>query len=94
MYFGKTLGVPANSTTRNKQAINSATGTAQKTVSLKILRSFLVPNISPKQQEQAIETLDALSAETQRIESIYRQKLAALEALKKSLLHQIFSGQL
>ena len=30
--------------------------------------------------------------ETQRLESIYQQKLAALEALKKSLLHQAFTG--
>ena len=33
-------------------------------------------------------------AETHRLESIYRQKLAALDELKKSLLHQAFSGQL
>ena len=38
--------------------------------------------------------LDALREETQRLESIYQRKLAALEALKKSLLHQAFSGQL
>ncbi len=31
--------------------------------------------------------------ETQRLESIYQRKLAALDALKKSLLHQAFSGQ-
>jgi hypothetical protein len=33
-------------------------------------------------------------AETQRLASIYERKLAALEALKKSLLHQAFTGQL
>ncbi|MEO7797550.1 MAG: hypothetical protein ABIY47_07475 [Opitutaceae bacterium] len=33
-------------------------------------------------------------AETQRLKSRRRQKLAALEALKKLLLHQAFSGQL
>jgi type I restriction enzyme S subunit len=32
--------------------------------------------------------------ETQRRESLYRQKLTALNELKKSLLHQAFSGQL
>jgi type I restriction enzyme S subunit len=46
------------------------------------------------QQKKFVATLDALSVETQRLESIYQQKLAALEALKKSLLHQAFSGQL
>lgn len=33
-------------------------------------------------------------AETQHLESIYQQKLVALEALKKSLLHQAFTGEL
>jgi len=32
--------------------------------------------------------------ETQRLTRIYEQKLAALVALKKSLLHQAFSGEL
>jgi type I restriction enzyme S subunit len=38
--------------------------------------------------------LETLSIETQRLESIYQQKLIGLEALKKSLLHQAFNGQL
>ena len=33
-------------------------------------------------------------ADTQRLESIYKQKLAALDELKKSLLQQAFSGAL
>lgn len=37
---------------------------------------------------------DLLSEKTQRLESIYQQKLTALDELKKSLLHQAFSGQL
>ena len=77
-----------------RQAKEGATGTAQKTVSLKVLRSFIVPRVPPAQQLPAIRTLDALSVETQRLESIYQRKLAALESLKKSLLHQAFSGQL
>ena len=40
------------------------------------------------------EKLDSILAETQRLESIYQQKLAALDALKKSLLDQAFNGQL
>ena len=40
-----------------------------------------------------VTTLD-LTEETQRLESLYQQKLAALEALKKSLLNQAFIGEL
>ena len=77
-----------------KQASDGATGTAQKTVSLKLLRSFEVPKVTPEQQQTAAAKLDALSAETERLASLYERKLAALEALKKSLLHQAFTGQL
>ena len=37
---------------------------------------------------------DDLREETQRLASIYQRKLAALAALKKSLLHQAFCGEL
>lgn len=47
-----------------------------------------------REQEQIVSELDDLRSETQRLESLYREKLAALAALKKSLLHQAFSGQL
>jgi type I restriction enzyme S subunit len=47
-----------------------------------------------KEQNSIVAKLDAMLIETQRLESIYQSKLAALEALKKSLLHQAFSGQL
>jgi len=50
-----------------KQANDGATGTAQKTVSLKLLRSFVVPKVSAKQQKQVVEKLDALTEETQRL---------------------------
>lgn len=77
-----------------KQANDGATGAAQKTVSLKLLRNFKVPKVMSKQQRDMVATLDALAAETQRLEFIYRQKLTALGELRKSLLHQAFSGEL
>jgi type I restriction enzyme, S subunit len=77
-----------------KQANDGATGTAQKTVSLKLLRSFKVPRVTLSLQRSAVAKLDALSEETQRLESIYQQKLSALDELKKSLLHRAFNGEL
>ena len=51
--------------------------------------------VAPRATQRAIiSTLDALATETQRLESICTQKLAALDALKRSLLHQAFSGEL
>jgi type I restriction enzyme S subunit len=46
------------------------------------------------EQCKIVSTLAELDDETQRLESIYRQKLVALEELKKSLLHQAFTGKL
>jgi type I restriction enzyme S subunit len=51
------------------------------------------PN-SIAEQQTIVVKLGSLSEETQRLESIYQQKLAALEELKKSLLHQAFNGAL
>ena len=45
-------------------------------------------------QAQIAIKVTELYAETQRLESLYQQKLTALDALKKSLLHQAFSGAL
>ena len=49
---------------------------------------------SLQEQRRIVAQLDALSEETQRLAMLYKRKLAALEALKKSLLHQAFSGEL
>lgn len=46
------------------------------------------------QQKRIAGKLDVLSTETQRLESLYQRKLTALDELKKSLLHQAFTGAL
>ena len=51
-----------------------------------------LPNVT--KQKAIAANLDDLREETQRLASLYERKLAALEALKKSLLHQAFTGQL
>jgi type I restriction enzyme S subunit len=51
-----------------------------------------VPSIAV--QKSIVEQLDSLTTETQRLATIYERKLAALDDLKKSLLHLAFSGQL
>jgi type I restriction enzyme, S subunit len=45
-------------------------------------------------QRQIVQKLNALLAATSNLASIYQEKITALSALKKSLLHQSFSGQL
>jgi type I restriction enzyme S subunit len=41
-----------------------------------------------------VKKLRAFEPETQHLARLYGRKLAALDALKKSLLHQAFTGEL
>lgn len=75
-------------------ASEGATGTAQKTVGLSVLRNFRVPRVSLQTQQLVVSQLDLLSTQTRQLETVYAGKLSALEQLKKSLLHQAFTGQL
>ena len=52
-----------------------------------------IPN-SIYEQQSIVQKLDALSAETKKLEAIYLKKLEDLEELKKSILQKAFSGQL
>lgn len=76
------------------QADSGATGTAQKTVSLKLLRGILVPNIPLNTQKEMVEGLDYIYQKSKKLEKIYTDKLAALDELKKSILQKAFSGEL
>jgi type I restriction enzyme S subunit len=69
-------------------------GAAQPNLSANSLKQFIVPVPPISEQGRIVGELESLQAETQRLESLYQQKLAALEELKKSLLHQAFSGNL
>jgi len=46
------------------------------------------------EQRSIVAKLDALSAERKKLETIYRQKLAGLDELKKSILQKAFAGEL
>ncbi|PNG01864.1 type I restriction endonuclease subunit R [Stutzerimonas kunmingensis] len=71
------------------------TGAAQPKLNQKALNSIPIPiPDSVADQMLVVTALEQVAAETQRLESIYREKLAALDELKQSLLHQAFSGQL
>jgi type I restriction enzyme, S subunit len=49
---------------------------------------------STDEQDAIIQRLDGLSFQTQRLESLYRRKLAALSELKQSILQKAFAGEL
>lgn len=47
-----------------------------------------------EEQRRIAAKCESLCQETQRLACVYERKLAALDALKKSLLHQAFAGEL
>jgi type I restriction enzyme S subunit len=69
-------------------------GTALMQINIRDLRVLELSLPPIKEQTSLVEKLDALSEETRSLAAIYERKLAALEELKKSLLHQAFSGEL
>jgi type I restriction enzyme S subunit len=58
------------------------------------MESRVVPIPPLHLQSGIVSQLDGLRAETQHLTRLYERKLAALEELKKSLLHQAFNGEL
>jgi len=77
-----------------KYVLYMSNGGAQEFVGLTALRSFPIPFPPLKTQQIIVQKLDALNAETKKLEAIYQQKLNDLEELKKSVLQKAFSGEL
>ncbi|MEK6303748.1 MAG: restriction endonuclease subunit S [Acidobacteriota bacterium] len=82
------------SASSRKRLTDGGTGTNIKSLNQGMLSAFAIPFPPLSVQNVLVEKLESFSDETRRLESIYQRKLAALEALKKSLLHQAFTGQL
>ena len=78
-----------------KKYVSAASkGGAQEFVGLTELRKFPILLAPLTEQRAIVARLKALSAETGRLEAVYRQKIAALEELKKSVLAKAFEGSL
>jgi type I restriction enzyme, S subunit len=63
-------------------------------MSIEHLRELKIPLPPLCEQHRIVEITNRLKKETKRLETLYQRKLAALEELKKSLLHRAFSGEL
>ena len=71
------------------------TGSAQPQITRTNLSTLLIRfPVDISEQIRVAETFQALAAEIKHLTSIYERKLAAVEELKTSLLHQAFSGEL
>jgi type I restriction enzyme S subunit len=69
-------------------------GSAQANINMGTFENQTFPFPCLAEQIKIVKKLDGLREETENLASVYGRKLAALDELKKSLLHQAFSGNL
>ena len=70
-------------------------GATVQHVNMKDIRALHVGAIPPLDlQRGLVSRLKSVADDSERLATLYERKLAALEALKKSLLHQAFTGEL
>ena len=82
------------SNSARREMIDSGIGTNIKSLNQATLSALVIPFPSSAEQGRIVEQIETLNVETQHLETIYQQKFAALDNLKKSLLNQAFSGAL
>lgn len=77
-----------------EQTIVNTRTAAQPKLALSRLSTIRLgfPNFA--EQERLADSFDRLREETQRLESVYRQKLACLAELKQAILQKAFAGEL
>lgn len=63
-------------------------------ISLKEFPSFPVHLPALDEQKRLADGFESVRAQTETLARIYERKLAALDALKASLLHSAFAGEL
>ena len=77
-----------------KQALNVATGTAQKTVSLSGLRMFKIPIAPFNEQIKIVDEIENYFSVINLFEIKIQSSLAKAEILRQSILKKAFSGHL
>ena len=70
------------------------TGATFPNVTLETLKSLEFPAPPLAEQHSIVRKLDALRAETTKLETIYRKKIEDLEELKKAILQRAFEGEI
>lgn len=74
--------------------LGDLTGVTVTHLPLERARELVLKMPSSEIQNSVVERIRGFEKKTQHLESIYQHKLAALDALKNSLLHQAFTGAL
>ena len=63
-------------------------------ITKQVVQETPIPTFNLTEQQAIVKKIDEIVTETQRLEAIYRQKLAALKELKQTILQKAFTGEL
>ncbi len=77
-----------------RKLVDGGTGLNIKSLNQGMLSDLVIPLPPAEVQQVVVEQIEAMKEATAEIAEIATHKLAALDELKKSLLHQAFSGAL
>ena len=78
-----------------KRLLAKSTGATVQHVNMKDIRELKLSELPSIQTQQKLtKELEDLRSQGDRLETIYRQKIAALNELKQSILQKAFTGQL
>lgn len=88
------LMILLNSPFLKKILHDNEVNTARANLSLGFFNKLSIPCPSIEVQQTIVLQLDALRAETQKLEAVYQKKITDLEELKKSILQKAFAGEL
>ncbi|HEY5212845.1 MAG TPA: restriction endonuclease subunit S [Acidobacteriaceae bacterium] len=83
-----------NSDFGKQLVLGKIVGAAQKHFNINAAKEVMLHVPPMPEQLTIIKMVGSFREETQHLESIYQRKLTALDALRKSLLHQAFTGDL
>lgn len=71
-----------------------ASGSVHQTIYFPEAKGFHICHPDIQEQRKIVQQCDELYSESKSLESLYQQKIAALDELKKTLLNEAFSGTL
>nr|WP_268745795.1 restriction endonuclease subunit S [Acidithiobacillus thiooxidans] len=83
-----------NSQYGKQLVLGKIVGAAQKHFNVSAAKETVIYIPPVTEQLEIIRAANEMREETQHLESLYQQKLTALDELKQSLLHQAFNGDL
>jgi type I restriction enzyme, S subunit len=77
-----------------ERLLRFASGSVHSTIYFPEAKAFHICHPARDEQERIVAKLDSLKKQSERLENLYQDKIAALDELKRAVLHEAFAGAL